>query len=268
MVEKRYEKRNVAEQGFSSFEQFMEWISLGPVQLELNRDVFMGEEIICTYEWTSLSEVMKEAKNVECEDDEKAEEELITDSEIPEDEALVNEGTAAVSEPKYDNMPRSQVMQPCGECGINVTGECTCDVCGSWMHSFHGICFGEEEESSTRRCKKHELSREVIPHEEKKGEPQSDSVARLSTKKTRGEKFQAQPRTSPRKKKTAPVPPPTTQPSRKKLDSITESQSPPKKKSRKAVPESAVGHHDRSKMQRVNMAQRIQRLDEALSSSP
>jgi hypothetical protein len=91
--------------------------------------------------------------------------------------------------PKSDNMPRVQETKPCGECGKNVTGECTCDVCGAWMHSFHGICFGDEELTSTRRCKHHDFPVDAVPHEEQKG-PQSQSVRkeqewRLSLRRTK-----------------------------------------------------------------------------------
>jgi hypothetical protein len=89
--------------------------------------------------------------------------------------------------------------------------------------------------------------------------------------------LQAEPRSSPRKKQAALH---STPPSKKKIPQASskatapakkvapqeKSQSTPKKSARKAVPQSAAGHHDRSKMKKVSMAKQIQLLDEALSS--
>ena len=45
IVETKFEKYNVLQHGFKSFEDFMKWVNKGPIQIELNRDVYEGEEL-------------------------------------------------------------------------------------------------------------------------------------------------------------------------------------------------------------------------------
>jgi hypothetical protein len=49
--------------GFRSWQSYDEWLEEGPIVLELNRDVFKGEEIITSYDWLSLQE-LKAKKSV------------------------------------------------------------------------------------------------------------------------------------------------------------------------------------------------------------
>jgi hypothetical protein len=44
--------------GFASWQSYDEWLESGPIVLELNRHVFKDEEIITSYEWSSLSELI------------------------------------------------------------------------------------------------------------------------------------------------------------------------------------------------------------------
>ena len=49
IVETKFTKCNVAKEGFPTFNLFLEWVNMGPVMLQLNRDVHPGKlEEECT----------------------------------------------------------------------------------------------------------------------------------------------------------------------------------------------------------------------------
>jgi hypothetical protein len=45
--------------GFPTWLSYHNWLEEGPVVLELNRDVQENEEIIISYQWSSLEDVIK-----------------------------------------------------------------------------------------------------------------------------------------------------------------------------------------------------------------
>jgi hypothetical protein len=72
----------------------MEWVSLGPVQLELNRDVFMGEEIICSYEWASLNDLMKDVQTFRKSADSEVLQEILPEEVLQEIDSVAEENSS------------------------------------------------------------------------------------------------------------------------------------------------------------------------------
>jgi hypothetical protein len=63
IVEMKFPHKNIPQDGFTSFDEFLQWVDLGVVGLELNRDCLPLEEIIIRYEYSSLNNLIQSSKD-------------------------------------------------------------------------------------------------------------------------------------------------------------------------------------------------------------
>ena len=247
--------------------------------LELNRDVFAGEEILVSYEYSTLDpelfvstrKWLEEQGDIDVtvekeEEDSQAVSETVVDlidTPAAEPAVLDSVATPAVSETEatdtaaavdnnvtlYSNTPRVAPTQECGECGGQVEKGHRCDKCKSWMHVFCGYDFGDEEgKKELRRCKKHGTPNSDSPKvaEVKKKVPstsQKSTPQSLTTRETRGAKLQsiAAATAAPKKSPAAPK--------------------------RKSVPLSAAGINNEENIKKQRIIKQIELYDETIISS-